>query len=354
MKAYVLFAISAMLVILIAGCIFPENKLNSPDITAHRMAVLIPSDYKKYVNEDMQFSIYIPQDWQVVEVSKDELSVLSSNEFFYQSTMPEIVYFFDTTTDPSQSLFFISGSDFTQSAMGSNNIQNLNDGFVTGSRIGMEKDNNTNITVKSKGVPYLYGNEEGVSNVLTYTTPYGLPSTMETTLIKKDAKIYVLIYVATDEMYKKKIMTIETIIHTFSTDPVSLKNDFKQQPSQITVTPTLLNCTTCGGKSYCDAEGECCKERWYSRCPLGYYLGDDCTCHVIHITPGQFGPERTPSKYITITPDPTAKLPPSGRYVCNIPGYYCPAGSNCCATTGICYAKCSHGVWSPSKCVCLV
>jgi hypothetical protein len=118
----------------------------------------------------------------------------------------------------------------------------------------------------------------------------------------------------------------------------------------------IINATTpppnCGSV-YCKAPNQCCNNTCYQPCNTGYFLGDDCKCHVngsFSCGSGYCNPDTecckgtcydaTPPGYIRVS---DCSIVPAGSELCN--GMYykpCPAGYNRAPDDCSCYPE---GSW---------
>jgi hypothetical protein len=186
-----------------------------PTIQPVKFSPIIPNTYKKFINNDLRFSIYLPPNWQTEEIDSSASSTLSSDDVLKDVVMPKIVYLTDKNIDPTQGMIMIYGMDIRNSAFSYGTIESFNDGFIEGVQKGLSKSKNTEIILASKGVPSYYGDYETLTNSITYTTPYGIPCHIQINTVKNGSIFYVIYYAATAEIYKNQIATVDTIVHTF-------------------------------------------------------------------------------------------------------------------------------------------
>ena len=175
----------------------------------------IPPGYNQLKNDDLQFSIYIPNDWDSYIIDSKESTSISEDASLSESVLPKIVYFYNKKIDASKSMIMIMGMDFTKSAWGENSLEPFNDGFVGGLKQGIEKSQATNIVVMSKGEKYRINGYEALGNRITYITSNGIPSTMKTYVIKTGSIYYVIYFIAVNEVYSSQINTVESIVGSF-------------------------------------------------------------------------------------------------------------------------------------------
>jgi len=175
----------------------------------------IPVGYNYFKNDDLHFSVYLPNDWDSYIIDSMESTVISEDTSLSESTMPKIVYFYNKKIDATKSMIMIMGMDFTKSSLGDFSLQSFNDGFVGGLKQGLEKSQNTNIVITIKGAKYKINGYEALENIVTYTTSNGVPSATRIFVIKDGSKFYIIYYVAVNEEYGSQIYSVESIIKSF-------------------------------------------------------------------------------------------------------------------------------------------
>jgi len=175
----------------------------------------IPEGYNYFKNDDLHFSLYLPNDWDSYIIDAKESTAISEDTSLSESIMPKIVYFYNKKIDPSKSMILIMGADYTKSSLGDFSLQSFNDGFVGGFKQGLEKSQNTNIVVTIKGAKYKVNGYEALENIVTYTTSNGVPSAVRSFVIKDGSKYYIIYYIAVNETYGSQIYTVESIIKSF-------------------------------------------------------------------------------------------------------------------------------------------
>ncbi|MCX6682992.1 MAG: zinc-ribbon domain-containing protein [Methanoregula sp.] len=190
-----------------------------PTIQPVKFSPIIPSTYKKYENNDMHFSIYLPPNWEIFEMDKSASTAITSDIVLSEAVMSKIVCFYDKNLDTTQSVLFIWGMDLKRSVFGNfdfKSFQSFNDGYIEGLQKSLAEKGNTNIILVGKYALSPYGDYDSLKDIVKYTTPYGVPITIESTLINKGSIVYIIHYIASDEVHKNQINTVDTIIHTFT------------------------------------------------------------------------------------------------------------------------------------------
>jgi hypothetical protein len=191
-----LFQIVFMVIILfLSGCM---GMSSSDTIQTYQRPASIPPGYWQYNNSDLHFSVYLPEDWE------------SYNSHLNKPEDP--VYLYNKNIGIEKNGITILLRDISTSPFADNSIQHLNDRFIEEYKFGI--DPAVNVIVKNKGERYLINGHESIGNVIT-AEGKGSSSISKSYIIKNESKVYVIYYVAADDVYNAQINTVESIVGSF-------------------------------------------------------------------------------------------------------------------------------------------